>query len=78
MPRETFAKSMYLECRAWAQVHIAEQLVGTWDSDHKTLHSDGTSTFGEHFGCYQVVTSDSEVLTLGLRKLFTVDATTPL
>ena len=49
---------------------MAEQLTS---SDYLTLHSDGTSKYGQHYGGFQVSTSDS-AYSLGLPEMLTGSA----
>jgi len=43
LPKSAFAKYMLHEARALVQIQVAQELLDGWDTDSRTLHSDGTS-----------------------------------
>ena len=51
--------------------HLAEQLTST---EKLTLHSDGTSKFGQHYGGFQVSMPDHSAYSLGLSEMLTGSA----
>jgi len=78
LPKSTFAKYMLHEARALAQIQVAQELLDGWDTDSRTLHSDGTSKHGRSFVTYDVVKESGEGLLLGLREIASGDSTTQL
>ena len=56
LPKATFARPMHTESRRLSQLQVAESLLKDYDSSCRTLHTDGTSKFGKHYGTYDVVT----------------------
>ena len=56
LPKATFPRFMYTESRRHSQLQVAESLLKDYDSSCRTLHNDGTSKFGKHYGTYDVVT----------------------
>lgn len=63
LPKHTIISEMLLESRALSQVQLAETLANT---EYNTLHSDGTTKFGQKYCGYQVSTAETS-LTLGLQ-----------
>ena len=59
-PKATFARLMYTESRRLSQLQVAESLLKDYDSSCRTLHTDGTSKFGKHYGTYDVVTDQEQ------------------
>ena len=51
LPKPSTLVDMMVEMKGLACQHIAEQLTST---EKLTLHSDGTSKFGQHYGGFQV------------------------
>ena len=67
LPKKTFAKYMFLEARGMAQAHVAEELLDGWQSQDRTLYSDGTSKFGYAYATFDIQTSSGESRVVGLR-----------
>ena len=65
LPQHTAISDMLLEARALSQIQLAETLSVTEDN---TLHSDGTTKFGQKYTSYQISTND-KALTLGVQVL---------
>ena len=63
LPKATFARLMYTESRRLSQPQVAEELLKDYESSSRTLHTDGTSKFGKHYGTYDVVTDQGQTLT---------------
>ena len=55
LPKATFSRLMYTESRRLSQIQVAESLLKDYDSSCKTLHTNGTSKFGKHYGTYDMV-----------------------
>ena len=70
LPKASSLSGMLAEMKCLAYQQISDEL------DHQeniTLHSDGTSKFGEHYGSYQLSTEKS-VYSLGLCEMLTGSA----
>ena len=65
LPKYTTIVGMLPEMKALAYKQIAEKLQVT---QQLTLHSDGTSKFGQHYGSFQVSTTESSY-SLGLSEM---------
>ena len=65
LPKYTTIVEMLLDMKALAYKQIAEELQV---SQQLTLHSDGTSKFGQHYGSFQVSTTQSSY-SLGLSEM---------
>ena len=78
LPKETFARSMYLEARRMAQMQVNEELVDKWDEKSRTLLSDGTSKWHHKYLTYQIKKDDGKFLVLGRREVAGGDAETQL
>ena len=65
LPQHTAISDMLLEARALSQIQLAEILSAT---ENNTLHSDGTTKFGQKYTSYQISTND-KALTLGVQVL---------
>ena len=78
LPKTTFARIMYTESRRLCQLQVAESLLKDYDSSCKTLHTDGTSKFGKHYGIYDVVTDQGQILIAGIREVLSCDTETKL
>lgn len=70
LPKATFAKDMVFEARAMAQLQFCDAVL---EDDNLTLHSDGTTKFGHHYGSFDVSFGEGKVFTLGVRE--TADGT---
>ena len=62
LPKYTATVQMLTELRGIAYQQIAEKLTET---KHTTLHSDATTKYGQHYGCFQISTEDTSY-SLGL------------
>ena len=60
LPKATLARLLYTESRRLRQLQVAESLFKDYDSSWRTLHTDGTSKFGKHYGTYDVVTDQGQ------------------
>ena len=60
LPKATLARLLYTESRRLRQLQVAESLFKDYDSSCRTLHTDGTSKFGKHYGTYDVVTDQGQ------------------
>ena len=78
LPKETFARSMYLEARRMAQMQVNEELVDKWNEESRTLLSDGTSKWHHKYLTYQIKKDDGKCLVLGMREVAGGDAETQL
>ena len=78
LPKTTFARLMYTESRRLCQLQVAESLLKDYDSSCKTLHTDGTSKFGKHYGIYDAVTDQGQTLIAGIREVLSCDTETQL
>lgn len=76
LPSQTTLCSMMLECLTLAQAHLGEELAKE-DADYYTLQTDGTSKYGDHFGTFDVATTEA-TYHLGLRHVFSGSAQTTL
>ena len=76
--KATFARLMYTESRRLSQLQVAESLLKDYDSSCRTLHTDGTSKFGKHYGTYDVVTDQGQTLIAGIREVSSGDTETQL
>ena len=72
LPKATFVRLMYTESRRLSQLQVAESLLKDYDSSCRTLHTDGTSKFGKHYGTYDVVTEQGQTLTAGIKEVHQV------
>lgn len=70
LPKPATLVEMTAQMKGLACQQLAEQLTS---SDKLTLHSDGTSKFGQHYGGFQVSTPDS-AYSLGLSEMLTGSA----
>ena len=61
---------MLAESLVVAQAQLAEKLV---TSHHNTIHSDGTTKFGKHYGAVEISTEDG-TYTVGIRNMFSGSA----
>ena len=55
VPKSTFSRLMYTEARGLSQIQVAESLLESYESSARTLHTDGTSKSGTHYGTYDIV-----------------------
>jgi E1A/CREB-binding protein len=76
LPSKTTLCDMMIECLTIAQAQLGEVLTPD-DKDYFTLHTDGTTKYGEKFGTYDV-TTDDKTYHLGLRHIFSGSAQTTL
>ena len=60
LPKATFARLMYTGSRRLRQLQVAESVLKDYASSCRTLHTDGTSKFGKHYGTYDVVTDQEQ------------------
>ena len=65
LPKYSTIIGMLSEMKAIAYQQLSEELVG---SEFTTLHSDGTTKFGQHYGSFQIST-DKSAYTLGLMEM---------
>ena len=70
LPSYALASQMLAESLVVAQAQLAEKLA---TSHCSTIHSDGTTKFGEHYGAVEVSTK-SGTYTVGIRNMFSVSA----
>ena len=56
LPKKSTLANMMVEARSVAHLQLAEELS---KPSSNTLHSDGTTKFGEKFGGFQVTTQES-------------------
>ena len=70
LPKQATLVEIMAEMKGLACQQLAEQLTAT---ENLTLHSDGTSKFGQHYGGFQVSSSDS-TYSLGLSEMLTGSA----
>ena len=78
LPKATFERLMYTESRRLSQLQVAEELLKDYENSSRTLHTDGTSKFGKHYGTYDVVTDQGQTLTAGIREVSSGDTKTQL
>ena len=78
LPEATFARLMYTESRRLTQLQVAENLLKDYKNSSRTLHTDGISKFGKHYGTYDVVTDQGQTLTAGIREVSSGDTKTQL
>ena len=71
LPHPTTLTRMYSEMKGLACQHLNEELQ---KGDNLTLHSDGTSKYGQHFYSFQLSTPDS-TYSLGLTEMLSGSAT---
>ena len=71
LPHPTTLTRMYSEMKSLACQHLNEELQ---KGDNLTLHSDGTSKYGQHFYSFQLSTQDS-TYSLGLTEMLSGSAT---
>ena len=67
LPQSTSLVRMFTEMKGLACQQLAEDLA---KQDNLTLHSDGTSKYGQHYYSFQVSTSDS-AYSLGMAEMLT-------
>ena len=67
LPKPSTLSGMLAEMKCLAYEQISDELSA---QENITLHSDGTSKFGQHYGSYQIST-DSSVYSLGLCEMLT-------
>ena len=62
---------MYTESRKLSQLQVAESLLRTKHTEGycRTLHTDGNSKFGKHYGTHDVVTDKKQNLMTGIREV---------
>ena len=77
LPKATFSRIMFTEARGLSQIQVAETLLQNYENDSRTLHTDGTSKFGQHYGTYDIV-GESGPLVAGLRLMETGDTQTQM
>ena len=77
LPKSTFSRLMFTEARRISQIQVAETLIENFTSACTTLHTDGTSKFGQHYGTY-VVLDSGQTLIAGIREVATGDTNTQL
>ena len=70
LPKPSTLSGMLAEMKCIAYQQISDELS---QHDNLTLHSDGTSKFGEHYGSYQIST-ESSAYSLGLCDMLTGSA----
>ena len=70
LPSYALASQMLAESPMVAQAHLAEKLASP---QYNTLHSDGTTKSGEHYGAVEVST-ESRTYTVGIRNMFSGSA----
>ena len=56
LPKSTCARLIFSESRRLSQLQITESLISDYKRSFNSLHSDGTSNFGEHYETYNVAT----------------------
>ena len=78
LPKATFAKYMLYEARSLAQLQVFDELTENWNTENRTLHSDGTSKKGRSLITYDIVKDDGECLITGLREIASGDSATQL
>ena len=59
-------------------MQVADELTENWDSESRTLHSDGTSKKGRSFITYDIVKNDGSSLVTGFRETASGDAASQL
>ena len=69
---------MSTESRRLSQLQVAESLLKDYDSSCRTLHTDGTSKFGKHYGTYDRVTEQGQTLTAGIKEVSSGETETQL
>ncbi|KAJ8028418.1 hypothetical protein HOLleu_30638 [Holothuria leucospilota] len=70
LPRKTFAKCMFLEGRALAQLQCLDVLIkAAVDGEAVILGTDGTTKWGHKYGTYDASFSDGSVQVIGLREM---------
>ena len=70
LPKSSALSGMLVEMKCLAYDQISEEMSS---QDNVTLHSDGTSKFGKHYGSYQISTEHSSY-SLGLCEMLTGSA----
>ena len=78
LPKGTFARLMYTESRRLSQLQMAEELLKDYENSSRTLHTDGNSKFGKHYGTYDVLTDQGQTFTVGIREVSSGDTKTQL
>ena len=78
LPKATFAKYMLLQARSLAQIQVVDELVDGFDSENRTLHSDGTSKKGHSFITFDIVNDAGKTFVAGLREVSSGDAESQL
>ena len=53
VPKATFSRIIFYEARRLGQMQVSETLIDNYDSFDRTLHTDRTSKFGQHYGTGQ-------------------------
>ena len=76
LPGRTLLCDMMIECLTIAQAQLGEELSKDREN-HFTLRTDGTTKYGEHFGTYDISTTDT-TYSLGLRHVFSGSAQSTL
>ena len=76
LPSKTTLCEMMIESLTIAQAQLGEKLT-EMEGDFFTLHTDGTTKHGDHFGTYDITTED-KTYHLGLRHIFSGSAQTTL
>ena len=74
LPKHSIVNNMLAEARGLAHLQLAEQLT---EAPSSTLHSDGTSKFGQKYLGFQVATNEDSY-TIGLKEVASGDAGTML
>ena len=78
LPKASFTRLIYTKSGRLSQLQVAEELLKDYQNSSRTLHTDGTSKFGKHYGTYDVVTDQGQTLTAGIRELSSSDTKTQL
>ena len=60
LPKSTCARLIFSESRRLSQLQITESLISDYKRSFNSLHSDGTSNFGEHYETYNVATGKGQ------------------
>lgn len=71
LPCKTTLCDMMVECLTVAQAQLGEMLTPD-DKDYFTLHTDGTTKYGEHFGTYDVTILMTKRIILAFAMYFQV------
>ena len=78
LQKATFARLVYTESRRFSQLQVAQELLKDYENSSRTVHTDGTSKFGKHYGTYDVVTDQGQTLTAVIREVSSSDIKTQL